>query len=99
MYTRPTISTIVPLLEKTLRQSRHAKGWSLPQLSKRSGAPEPIIFEIEGGSPSYVPSEANTVLLAEALRVPVGLLLGERERLFERWQRSESATKKGVVST
>jgi hypothetical protein len=28
---------------------------------------------------SYVPSEANTVLLAEALRIPVGLLLGHRE--------------------
>jgi hypothetical protein len=32
-----------------------------------------------------VPSEANTVLLAEALRVPAGLLLEERERLFEQW--------------
>ncbi|CAA9446876.1 MAG: hypothetical protein AVDCRST_MAG80-1861 [uncultured Rubrobacteraceae bacterium] len=32
-----------------------------------------------------MPSEANTVRLAEALRVPVGPLLGERERLFEQW--------------
>jgi hypothetical protein len=31
-----------------------------------------------------VPSEANTILLGEALRIPVGLLLGQRERLFER---------------
>ena len=38
-----------------------------------------------GRGPTYVPSEANTVLLAEALRVPVGPLLEERERLFERW--------------
>jgi hypothetical protein len=40
---------------------------------------------MEGGSPTYVPSEANTVLLAEALRVPAGFLLEERERLFEQW--------------
>ena len=38
-----------------------------------------------GGSSTYVPSEANTVLLAEALRLAVGPLLEERERLFEQW--------------
>jgi hypothetical protein len=38
-----------------------------------------------GGSASYVPSEANTVLLAATLRVPAGPLLEERERLFEQW--------------
>jgi hypothetical protein len=37
-----------------------------------------------GGEPSYVPSEGNTALLAEALRVPVGSLLTERDRLVER---------------
>jgi hypothetical protein len=26
----------------------------------------------------------NTILLGEALRIPVGLLLGQREQLFER---------------
>jgi hypothetical protein len=40
---------------------------------------------MESGSDTYVPSEANTVLLAEALRLPAGLLLDERERLFEQW--------------
>jgi hypothetical protein len=40
---------------------------------------------MEDGSHTYVPSEANTVLLGETLRVPAGLLLEERERLFERW--------------
>ncbi len=59
--------------------------WSIPQLSKRSGVPGQLIREMEGGSLTYVPSEANTVLLAEALRVPVGPLLEERERLFEQW--------------
>ncbi len=44
---------------------------------------------MEGGSLTYVPSEANTVLLAEALRVPVGPLLEERERLFEQWHRRD----------
>jgi hypothetical protein len=39
-----------------------------------------------GREASYVPSEANTVLLAEALRVPAGLWLEEREWLFEQWQ-------------
>ena len=36
-----------------------------------------------GWGDTYVPSEANTVLLAEAPRVPAGLLLEEREGLFE----------------
>jgi hypothetical protein len=40
---------------------------------------------MEGGSVTYVPSKANTVLLAEALRVPARLLLEEKERLFEQW--------------
>ena len=68
-----------------MRRVRYAKGWSIPQLSKRSGVPGRLIQEMEGGSPTYVPSEANTVLLAEALRVPAGLLLEQRERLFEQW--------------
>jgi transcriptional regulator with XRE-family HTH domain len=65
---------------------RCAKGWSIPQLSKRSGVPGRLIREMEGGSITYVPSEANTVLLAEALRVAVGPLLEERYQAIERWQ-------------
>jgi len=65
------------------------KGWSIPQLSKRSGVPGRLIRELEGGNVTYVPSEVNTVLLAEALRVPVGPLLEERERLFEQWHRRD----------
>jgi hypothetical protein len=45
--------------------------------------PVRLIREMEGGSVTYVPSEANTVFLAEALRLAVGPLLEERERLFE----------------
>jgi Helix-turn-helix len=74
-----------PMLRETLREARRKKGWSIEQLSKRSGVPGRLIREIESKSPSsYVPSEANTILLAEALRIPVGLLLGQRERSFER---------------
>jgi len=73
------------MLGETLREVRHQKGWSIEQLSKSSGVPGQLIREIESQSHSYVPSEANTVLLGEALRIPVGLLLGQRERLFERW--------------
>ena len=73
----------------TVRRARCAKGWSIPQLSKRSGVPGRLIREMEGGSVTYVPSEANTVLLAEALRVPVEPLLEEREQLFERWHRRD----------
>ena len=69
----------------TVHQARCAKGWSIEQLSKRSSVPGRLIREMEGGSDTYVPSEANTVLLAEALKVPAGLLLKERERLFEQW--------------
>ena len=68
-----------------MHQARCAKGWSIEQLSKRSGVPGRLIREMEGGSHTYVPSEANTVLLADALRVPAGPLLEERERLFEQW--------------
>ena len=73
------------MLGETLRELRRQKGWSIAQLSKRSGVPGRLIREMEGGSPTYVPSEANTVLLGEALRVPAGPLLEEREQLFERW--------------
>ena len=72
-----------------MRRARCAKGWSIEQLSKRSGVPGRLIREMEGGSPSYVPSEANTVLLAEALRAPAGVLLEERERLFEHLARRD----------
>jgi transcriptional regulator with XRE-family HTH domain len=68
-----------------VRRARCDKGWSIEQLSKRSGVPGRLIREIESQSATYVPSEANTVLLAEALRMPAGLLLEERERLFEQW--------------
>ena len=70
----------------TVRRMRCATGWSIPKLSKRSGVPGRIIREMEGGSITYVPSEANTVLLAEALRVAVGPLLEERYQAIERWQ-------------
>jgi transcriptional regulator with XRE-family HTH domain len=78
------------VLRETVLRARRAKGWSIPQLSKRSGVPGRLIREMEGGSSTYVPSEANTVLLAEALRVPAELLLEERERLFERWHRRDA---------
>jgi transcriptional regulator with XRE-family HTH domain len=77
-------------LGDTVRRARCAKGWSISELSKRSGVPGRLIREIEGGSATYVPSEANTVLLAEALRVPAGPLLEERERLFEGWPRRDA---------
>ena len=48
-----------------------------------------LIREMEGRSVTYVPSEANTVLLAEALRMPAGSLLEEREQLFEQWHRRD----------
>ena len=77
------------MLGDTVRRARRANGWSIEQFSKRSGVPGRLIREIEGGSPTYVPSEANTVLLAEALRVPAGVLLEQRERLFEGWPRRD----------
>ena len=73
------------MLGDTVQQTRRAKGWSIAQLSKRSGVPGRLIRELEDGSDTYVPSEANTVLLAEALRLPAGPLLEERELLFGRW--------------
>ena len=72
------------MLADTLREARRKRGFSLLRLSKRSGVSWSVIRQIESGSPSYVPSEGNTVLLAEALRVPVGPLLTERDRLVAR---------------
>jgi transcriptional regulator with XRE-family HTH domain len=72
-------------LGDTVRRERCSKGWSIEQLSKRSGVPGRLIREMECGSDTYVPSEANTVLIASALRVPAGPLLEEREQLFEQW--------------
>jgi hypothetical protein len=80
------------MLAESLSEARHQNGWSVEQLSKYSGVPGRLIREIESQSPSYVSSEANTVLLGEALRIPVGLLLGQRERLFERWRPQGSST-------
>jgi transcriptional regulator with XRE-family HTH domain len=74
------------MLGKTLREARHQKRWSIEQLSKRSGVPGQLIREMEGGSLTYVPSEGNTVLLGEALRVAVGPSLVERDQAIERWQ-------------
>jgi transcriptional regulator with XRE-family HTH domain len=72
-------------LGETVGEARRRRGWSIEQFSKRLGVPGRLIREIESQSPSsYVPSEANTVLLGEALRIPVGLLLGQREQSFER---------------
>jgi transcriptional regulator with XRE-family HTH domain len=72
------------MMADTLRQARRKKGWSVLHLSKRSSVSWGVIQQIEDESPSYVPSEGNTALLAEALRMPVGSLLSERDRLVER---------------
>jgi transcriptional regulator with XRE-family HTH domain len=76
-------------LGDTVRRARCAKGWTIEQLSKRSGVPGRLIREMESGNGAYVPSEANTVLLAEALRLPAGPLLEEREQLFEHLARRD----------
>ena len=71
------------MLARTLRETRLRKGLSVEQLSKRSGVRGWTIQQIEDGSPSYVPSEGNTALMAEALGLPVGSLLAKRDRLVE----------------
>ena len=59
------------MLADAVREARCKRGWSMLHLSKRSGVRRWVISQIEGESPSsYVPSEGNTALLAEALRVP-----------------------------
>ncbi len=83
------------MLARTLRGTRLKKGLSVGQLSKRSGVREWIIREIESESPSYVPSEGNTALLAEALRVPVGSLLNQRDRSVERLRHRAYEAAKG----
>ena len=89
----------LPVLADMLRQARRKRGWGVLHLSKRSGAFWSVIEQIE--SPSCVPSEGNTALLAETLRVPVGPLLAERDRLVERLRDRpcEAAKESRVVST
>jgi transcriptional regulator with XRE-family HTH domain len=72
------------MLADTLREARRKRGFSVLYLSKRSGVSREVIEQIESASPYYVPSEGNTALLAEALRMPVGSLLTERDQLVER---------------
>jgi transcriptional regulator with XRE-family HTH domain len=83
------LPTMAPVLGETLGEARRRRGWSIEQLSNSSGVPARLIREVERQSPTYVPSETNTVLLAAALRVPAGPLLEERERLFEQWHRRD----------
>ena len=71
------------MLADAVREARRKKGWGVLYLSKRSGVSRGVIEQIESGSPSYVPSEGNTALVAEALRMPAGALLTERDRLVE----------------
>jgi transcriptional regulator with XRE-family HTH domain len=71
------------MVAHTIRQARRKKGFSVLYLSKRSGVSLEVIEQIESGSPSYVPSEGNMALLAEALRMPLGSLLADRDRLVE----------------
>ena len=61
---------MAPVLGETVGEARRRRGWSIKQLSKRSGVLARLIREVESQSPTYVPSETNTVLLAETLRVP-----------------------------
>jgi transcriptional regulator with XRE-family HTH domain len=72
------------MLTQALREARRKRGWRVVHLSKRSGVSWEVIQQIEDDSPHYVPSEGNTALLAQALAMPVGPLLTERDRLVER---------------
>ena len=74
------------MLAQTLREARRKRGWSVRHLSKRSGVSWRVIEQIEDESPSsyYVPSKGNTALLAQALGMPLGSMLAERDRLVER---------------
>ena len=83
------LATMAPVLGETLGEARRRRGWSIEQLSKRSGVPARLIREVESQSPTYVPSETNTVLLAATLRMSAGPLLEERDRLFEHWHRRD----------
>jgi len=74
-------ATMPPMLAHTLRETRNKQGLSVGQLSKRSGVRGWAIEQIEEGSTSYVPSQGNTALLAEALGLPAGSVLTERDRL------------------
>jgi transcriptional regulator with XRE-family HTH domain len=73
-------------LADTVSRLRLRLGLAVGDLSAKSGVPEHVLRAIEGGDP-YVPSEANTVKLAHALRVPAATLLAQRElRARVLWQ-------------
>jgi len=73
-------------LADTVSQLRLRLGLTVGLLAARSGVPEHIVRAIELGDP-YVPSEANTVKLVLALRVPTASFLAQREsRARVLWQ-------------
>jgi transcriptional regulator with XRE-family HTH domain len=66
-------------LAETVSRLRLRMGMAVGELAAKSGVPEHLVRAIESADPS-VPSEANTVKLALALRVPAAPLLAQRER-------------------
>jgi transcriptional regulator with XRE-family HTH domain len=67
-------------LGQRLKRLRSTRKWAVEDLSRKAGVPAHIITMTESGE--HVPSLANTIRLARALRVDVAPLLDAREREF-----------------
>ena len=80
----PIFATMLPHVGRYAQAGEAQEGLGRAVSLQEIGRPPGVIEQIESASPSYVPSEGNTALLAEALRVPAGALLTERDRLVER---------------
>jgi transcriptional regulator with XRE-family HTH domain len=68
------------VLSEHLRRVREMRRWEISELSRRSRVPANIILLTESGE--HIPSHANTVRLALALRMDVPRLLRVRDSAF-----------------
>jgi len=65
----------MPTFGQRLRREREKKGWSLQELSSRSGVPYETIYRVERGT-HHEPRVGVAVKLARALGISLDLLAG-----------------------
>ncbi len=65
-------------LAKRVRDYRYAKGWGPDELAQRAGISRTALYQIESGK-TELPRASTLRRIAEALEVPIDVLLGNME--------------------
>ena len=73
---------------QTIRQYRHAIGWTLDQLAAATGISKPYLSNIETGRLTGPPTSDKLARLEKALNVPAGTLLSQAD-----WLRTPQAVR------